>query len=59
MLSQLTRQNQTNGSLDFARGDGRLLVVSSQLGSLSGNALENVCLVSVHIQFDGVAITYH
>jgi len=42
VLGQLTGKDQPHGSLDLSRGDGRLLVVSSQLGGLSGNALEDV-----------------
>jgi len=42
VLGQLTGEDETNGSLDLSGGDGGLLVVSSQLGGLSGNALEDV-----------------
>ena len=42
MLGELTRKDQTNGGLDFPRGDGGLLVVGSKLGGLSGDALEDV-----------------
>jgi hypothetical protein len=34
VLGQFTWQDQTDGGLDFARRDGRLLVVVSQAGSL-------------------------
>ena len=48
MLGQLTRQDQADGCLDFPRRDGGLLVVSSQLGGLGSNTLENVWgLVSI------------
>lgn len=42
VLCQLTGQDQTDRGLDLAGGDGGLLVVGSQLGSLGGNALEDV-----------------
>lgn len=42
VLGQLTGENQPHGSLDLSRGDGGLLVVSSQLRGLSGNALEDI-----------------
>lgn len=42
MLGQLTGEDEANGSLDLSGGDGGLLVVSSQLGGLSSNALEDV-----------------
>ena len=48
MLGQLTRQKETNGSLDFARSDGRLLVVLRQTRSFSGNALKDVVNEGVH-----------
>lgn len=48
MLSQLTWQDQSDGGLDLSGGDGRLLVVSSQLGGLGGNSLENVVDERVH-----------
>jgi len=42
VLGQLTGQDQTDRGLNFAGGDGGLLVVGSKLGSLSGNALEDI-----------------
>lgn len=48
MLAQLTREDQTNGSLDLFAGDGRTLVVSGQLAALVGNALKDVIDEAVH-----------
>jgi hypothetical protein len=48
VLGQLTRENQTNRCLDFARRDGGTLVVGSELGSLGGDSLENVVDKRVH-----------
>lgn len=42
VLGKLTGEDQTNGGLNLSGRDGGLLVVSSQLGGLSGNALEDV-----------------
>jgi hypothetical protein len=42
VLGQLTGQDKSHGCLDFARRDGRLLVVRRKLGCLGGNALEDV-----------------
>ena len=42
MLGQLTGEDESDGGLDLSGGDGRLLVVGGKLGSLSGNALEDV-----------------
>lgn len=42
MLGKLTRQDESDGSLDFSGRDGRLLIVCSKLGSLSGDALKDV-----------------
>jgi hypothetical protein len=42
VLSQFTGEDQADGGLDLSGGDGGLLVVGSQLGGLSGNALEDV-----------------
>lgn len=42
MLGQLTGQDETDRGLDLARGDGGLLVVGSKLGSLRGDALEDI-----------------
>lgn len=48
VLGQLARQQQTDGSLDFAGGDGRTFVVVSQTGSLSSDTLEDVIDEAVH-----------
>ena len=48
MLGQFTRQQQTDGSLDFSAGDGRAAVVVSQTGSLGSDALEDVIHEGVH-----------
>lgn len=42
MLGQLTGEDETDGSLDLPGRDGGLLVVSSQLGGLSSDTLEDV-----------------
>ena len=42
MLGQLTGEDETDRGLDLPGGDGGLLVVSSQLGGLGSNTLENV-----------------
>ena len=47
-LAKLTRQDQSHGRLDFARRDGRLLVVSRQLGGFVGDLLEDVVDEGVH-----------
>lgn len=48
MLSQLTREQKPDGSLNLPGGDGRSLVVVSQAGGFSGDALENVVHKAVH-----------
>jgi hypothetical protein len=48
VLGQLTRQQQTDGSLDLATGDGGTLVVVCQTGSFSGDSLEDVVDEAVH-----------
>lgn len=48
MLGELTREDQTNGSLDLFAGDGGALVVSGNLAGLSGNTLEDVIDKAVH-----------
>lgn len=48
MLGQLTRQDQSDSSLDLSGGDGGLLVVGSQLGGLGGDSLEDVVHERVH-----------
>ena len=42
MLGQLTGEDEADGSLDLPGRDGGLLVVSSQLGGLSSDTLEDV-----------------
>lgn len=42
MLSKFTRKNKSDGGLDLARADGRLLVVGSKLGSLGSHTLKDV-----------------
>ena len=42
MLGQLTGEDETHRSLDLPGGDSGLLVVSSQLGGLGSDALEDV-----------------
>lgn len=42
VLGQLAGEDETDGGLDFPGGDGRLLVVRSELGSLGRDALEDV-----------------
>lgn len=48
VLSQFTRQDQSDGGLDLSGRNGGLLVVSSQLGGLGGDSLENVVDERVH-----------
>ncbi len=48
MLGQLTGQEETDCGLDLSAGDGGLLVVVSQAGSLGGNTLEDVVDEAVH-----------
>jgi hypothetical protein len=54
VLGELPRQDQPDCSLDFARGDGRLLVVPGQLGCLSGQLLKDVVNEGVQ-DADGLA----
>ena len=42
MLGKLTGEDEAYGGLDLPGGDGGLLVVSSQLGGLGSNTLEDV-----------------
>jgi hypothetical protein len=42
VLGQLTGEDEADRSLDLSGRDGGLLVVSSQLASLSGDALEDI-----------------
>ena len=48
MLGQFTRQDQSNGRLDFSGRHGRLLVVSGQLGGFSRDLFEDVVDEGVH-----------
>ena len=48
MLGQLTGQKESDCGLDFTAGDGGLLVVVGQAGSLGGNTLEDVVDEAVH-----------
>ena len=48
MLGQFTGQEQADGGLDFAAGDGGPLVVVCQAGRLGGDALEDVVDEAVH-----------
>ena len=48
MLAQLSGQVEADGGLDFATGDGVLLVVVRQARSLGGDALEDVVHERVH-----------
>ena len=48
VLGQLSRQQQANGSLDFATGNGRTSVVVGQTRCLRGDALEDVVDEAVH-----------
>lgn len=42
MLGKLSGEDESDGGLDLPGGDGRLLVVRSELGSLGSDSLENV-----------------
>ena len=48
MLSELTGEEETDGSLDLSGGEGVLLVVSDELGGLEGDLLEDVVDEAVH-----------
>ena len=48
VLGQFTGEEQTDGGLDFPRGDGGATVVVCQAGSLSGDTLEDVVHERVH-----------
>lgn len=48
MLGQLTGEDEADSSLNLLGGDGRTLVVGSQLGGLASDALENVVDKRVH-----------
>jgi len=42
VLGKFTREEKADGSLDLARREGSLLVVTSQLGGFEGDALEDI-----------------
>ena len=48
VLGKLTRQQETNSSLDLATGDGGTLVVVGQSGSFSGDSLKDIVDKAVH-----------
>ena len=48
MLGQLSGQEETDGGLDLARGDGGPLLVVTQTASLGGDALQDVVDEGVH-----------
>ena len=48
MLGELAGENKTNGGLDLARGDGRLLVVAREPGRFLSELLEDVVDEAVH-----------
>ena len=43
MLGKLARKDEADRGLDLAGRDGGLLVVGSELGSLGGDTLEDIC----------------
>ena len=49
VLGKLTGKDETDGGLDLTGRDGGLLVVGSELGGLSCNALEDVWRADVRI----------
>ena len=48
VLGKLTGEEETDGGLDFAGGDGGLGVVLGKLSGLTGDALEDVTNKGVH-----------
>ena len=42
MLGQFSGKNETNGGLNFARSNGRLLVVASQVLGLGGDLVKDI-----------------
>ena len=48
MLGQLSREEETDSSLDFPGGDGGPLVVVGQTASLGSNPLEQIVHEGVH-----------
>ena len=48
MLSEFSRKEKSDGSLDLSGGESMLFVISDELGRLGGNLLENVVDERVH-----------
>lgn len=48
VLGKLTRKHEADGSLDFARRQGGLLVVSGQLASLGSDTFKDIVDEGVH-----------
>jgi len=48
VLGKFARKHKSDSSLDLARRKSRLLVVSSEFSSLSGNTLEDIVDEGVH-----------
>ena len=48
MLGQFTGKDETDSSLDLSGRKGRLLVVTDQLGSFTGDSLEDIVDERVH-----------
>ena len=48
MLGELPGEDEADGGLDLAGGDGGLLVVAGELGGLGGELLEDVVDEGVH-----------
>lgn len=48
VLGEFTRKDQTHSRLNFARGDGRTLVVGGEFGSFTGDTFKNVVDKRVH-----------
>ena len=48
MLSEFSRKEKSDGSLDLSGGESMLFVISDEFGRLGGNLLENVVDEGVH-----------
>ncbi len=48
VLGELTGEEEADGGLDLAGGEGRLLVVADELGGLTGDLLEDIVDEGVH-----------
>ena len=48
MLGELSREEESHGSLDLSGGESVLLVVSDELSRLGGNLLEDIVDEGVH-----------